>query len=284
MTPPILNANAVDAALANTHIATNAVATPETFWCDLNLNGTRARLANPTTGTHQVGLGISNSTAGSNRTNFETSADTVLDNIPVTVAHIAKPAYLSRAEQNQGITNDHVTQSLIRLFEQDIVAIQAAQITAANFGAADVTCALADFDEVDLQTLIGACASKPRCLLIPNTARAGIVDTLKLGPNGWQYPGVDTIREINAAAGDAHTVLAGPEAFVFIVEKPENFNHYPPGELQIKEITLPVLNIPAWHVTWIDRKSRSSWQSIEAYFGIAPANVAALSYAVLPEE
>ena len=267
--------------ITNTEVATNAVATADTFFCDLNLIGTRARLSKPSTGTHQVPIVLSNSAAASNATNFQ-SGDTVIDNIAVDVAHFSKPAFLSRAEQGHALVNNHVTQSLIRLTELEIATPFTTKMTTALFGATDSAVTTANFDETELQTLIGACASHPRCLLIPNAARAGIVDSLMLGPNGWQYPGIETVREVTASLGDAHTVLASPEAFAFVVEKPEAFNHYPPGELQIKEITLPTLNIPAWHVVWIDRATRSSWQSIELLFGVSPANVNALSYASTP--
>jgi len=275
------NANTVDSALGNRMVTTNAVAVPETFFCDLNQIGTRARMAFPATGVQQVPIALSNTAAASNPTNFQ-AGDTALDNIAVTVAHICKPAYLSRAEQGHSLANEHVTASLIRLVEQDILALVTTAMTAANFGATDSSVTTVNFDEVELQVLIGACGSKPRTLLIPNAARAGIVDTLKLGTNGWQYPGVETIREVSAAMGDAHTVLAGPEAFTFIAEKPDSFNHFPPGELQVKEIILPVLNIPAYCVVWIDRATRSAWQSVELFFGVAPANVAALAYASTP--
>ena len=275
------NSNTVDAALGNRTVTTNAVAVPETFFCDLNQIGTRARMATPATGVQQVPIALSNTAAASNATNFQLG-DTALDNIPVTVAHICKPAFLSRAEQGHSLVNEHVTASLIRLVEQDIFAIVTTAMTAANFGATDSSVTVVNFDETELQTLITACASKPRTLLIPNSARAGIVDSLKLGANGWAYPGVETIREVNAAMGDAHTVLAGPEAFAFIAEKPDSFSHFPPGELAVKEILLPVLNIPAYHVVWIDRATRSAWQSVELFFGVSPANVAALSFASTP--
>ncbi len=275
------NANTVDSALGNRGITTNAVAVPETFFSDLNGIGRRARMPNPAPGVQQVPITLSNTAAASNPTNFQLG-DTTLDNIAVTVAHICKPAYLSRAEQGHSLANEHVTASLIRLVEQDIVTLVTTAMTTANFGATDSSVTTVNFDETELQVLIGACGSKPRTLLIPNAARAGIVDSLMLGPNGWQYPGIETVREVTATLGDAHTVLASPEALAFIVEKPEAFNHYPPGELQIKEIVLPTLNIPAWHVVWIDRATRSSWQSIELLFGVSPANVNALSYASTP--
>lgn len=275
------NANTVDSALGNRGITTNAVAVPETYWCDMNWIGYRARMAIPATGVQQVPLTLSNSAAASNATNFQ-SGDTALDNIAVTVAHYSRPAFLSRAEQGHALVNEHVTESLKRLAAQDIVATQAALVVSATHGAANVSAAVGSITAANLTTLSADCVSTPKTLLTTAAGLGALDGDLQLGSDGYQYPGIQNIREVRGAIGDAHTIVAGPEAFVFIVEKPEAFNHYPPGELQIKEIVLPTLNIPAWHIVWIDRATRSSWQSIELLFGIAPANVNALSYAATP--
>ncbi|GEM_PF-6901801 len=279
---PIFNANTVTGIVAES-IITNAVLPPIVRCAPLPSIGTRGRLKRVQTGKQRMAHVISNTAAQSNPTNHQ-SGDTVVEEIELNVVHISKAAGLTAQEQNIGLNPALLNDGLARLAEQDIWDNHVSPlIAAAGFGAADVSVLPASFDETHLEDLIAACVSMPRALMIQPAARENIASMLQRGPAGWEYPGIDGIYEIGADVGEANTVLAGPEALAYAVEAPP-YTSAPPGEITVKEITLPRLGIPAWQTTWLDRATRSAWQSVELFFGIAPANAAALSYAADPEE
>jgi hypothetical protein len=268
---------------ASSTVALTGLSTSQNFFAQLDSIATRVKLDKPTPGEHQVPFITANTGGQTNPDNYQVG-DSTVDNLPITVALISKALHLTQGERNSGNRPEHLLNSLALLAEADLITLINTQITAVNYGAADSSVTTANFDEPELQALITACAARPRTLLIPNAARAGVVDSLKLGADGiWRYPGIDGgIYEVSGAFADGHTVLAGPEAMIYVAEKPDMVVPLPAGEIKITEILLPTLRIPAWQTSWFDRGTRQSWHSVDLLFGIAPGRVSALSFAATP--
>jgi hypothetical protein len=279
---PIFNSNTITGIVSES-ITRDPVSPPIVRCAPLPSIGTRVRLKQIQIGKQHVPHIISNTAAQSNATNFQ-SGNTEADEIELNVVHISKSSGWSSPELSKGLDTNHISEPLVRLAEQDIWDNHVCpSLAAASFGAADVSSLVADFDETDLETLIAACVSTPRCLLIQPNARKNLADLLQIGPQGWEYPGVASVQEIGADMGDANTVLAGPESFAFAVEQPP-FSSAPPGQIHVHQITLPRLGINAWQTIWFDLATRSAWHCVELFFAIAPALPSALAYAADPEE
>ena len=206
--------------------------------------------------------------------------------IAVDVAHYRKAIHFSSPHRNQGMApGQHLVDAAIANLELELQAVALAKITNATHGAADIESTAANFDTTDLEALAAASTSSPRAALISTAALAGVAQDLKREGGRWIYPGLDNgVFEATLNAGEADVaVVAGSQAFAFIVEKPLGLENLPaPSGLKVSEIVLPRLGIPCWRSEWFDLATREQWISLHLLFGASAADATALSYAAAP--
>jgi len=223
---------------------------------------------------------LSSFTAAATTGSFQ-SGDVTATAIAISVAHYRKTMHFACPERNKGLSpGAHLVDAAISILELELQAVATGKIVNGTHGAADITSTAANFDTADLETLAAASTGSPRAALIAPAAMAGIAQDLKWDGSKWIYPGLNNgVFEATLSAGDADVAIAaGPQAFAYIAEKPLSVERTPTGEAKVTEILLPRLQIPCWKVEWFDLASRQHWISLDLLFGVAAAEVAALSY------
>ena len=277
--------NTVDATLTTSQLAANSVPPAEGFVCPIANIATRARpLGPPRTGKVRCSIASSASSTDSNPANFQENGDASLLDVDIDVDHIVRRFHVRATEGNQGLTTaGHLFEPLIREFEKDVFDLVTLQIQTSYFGDADVSASAAAFSTANLKTLIEANSGNPRTLLVAKAAFLNLAGDLTLGADGlWRYPGVDGGVYEASLSGDGHTVLAGPTALAWHMERPTSFDRIPPNEINVREIVLPRLKIAAWSCWWFDLRTRTNWLSVEGLFGVGKADVGALTFAADP--
>lgn len=277
--------NITNAGLVPVQISANSITPSEPKGAPVAKFGTRVRPIGPaTTGTVEaVKIGAISALA-TDPTTFQ-SGDTTFAKVTLTVSHLAKRGTVAAPEGNLGLSVvNHAQEALARGLATDILGRHLLAITSGAFGAADVTSQPDAFDIADLSAVAAANNGEPRVALVATAAMPTIAPDLKLGSdNVWRYPAIDAGIYETTLTGDADVaIVAGPEALAYLVERPEVFSTYPPAEVQISEILLPVIQIPAWVCKWYDRSARAWWVSVECLHGVAAADATALSYAATP--
>ncbi len=276
----IFNANTIDSALANTTISANAVPTPEAFCAPLKNIATQLRpVGIARTGTIQGPWQISTSAIGTNPTNFQ-SGNGAFDNVAITVNYLSKRGHFRNLESGLGLTTEgHSEESMKRDMEKDLWALAMLVYQGATYGATDVVSAAADFDTTDLENLAKINTGNPRTALVASGALPGIANDLVRENGKWVYPGLSGgIYECLLTGSTADVaIVAGPTSLAFVNEKPVYFQ-VPPGEISFTEVILPRLQIPVWRCEWFAKSSRERWVSFDTLFGIAPAELTAMTY------
>lgn len=278
---PIYNANTVDGTLANTRISSTAIPTTEAFVAPLDNIATRLRPVGPaTTGTIQGPWTTATGTLGSNPTNFQTGNMT-WDNVVLTVNYLSKRNEVASPEAGRGFnTQGHSEESMIRDLEKDLWALVMLVYSSATYGATDLVTTAANFNGAALGTLGKNCAGQPRTAMVASAALPALANDLIRQGEKWVYPGIDGgVYEclLTGATADV-AIVASATSLAYHNEKPP-YPQVPPGEISFSEVILPRLRIPVLRASWIDKASRERWVSFDTLFGVAAAELTAMTYA-----
>lgn len=270
--PKIVNANTVDAALANTVLSGEFVTTMRTYIAPWSAF-TRTVSLSPVSRRQVLEVPLYSS-AGSkqqNATNYE-SGDSVLAPIAVTVAEESKSFHVSRPESNLGLQLAGLVPTNAKVLAEGIHAKMTALMIAANFGAATTIGAASGFDTGELQTILALGKNYDSVrLLLDGGHLAYLLPTTRESfafgePGAYGFDG--GIYKNNLWTGGVANIagfVCGPDAIVNAWGVADGL---PAGEA-ISQTTMDVNGIPFTMSVWFSRASRAVWASFQVMHGCA---------------
>lgn len=270
--PKIVNANTVDAALANTVLSADFVTTMRSYIAPWGAFTRRVELS-PVSRRQVLEVPLYSS-AGSkqqNATNYE-SGDSVLAPIAVTVAEESKSFHVSRPESNLGLALAGLVPTNAKVLAEGIHAKMTALMTNANFGADVVIGLAADFDVTNLPPILalGKNYASAR-LLIDGGHLAYLLPTSRESfvfgePGAYGFDGGIYKNNLwTSGATDICGLVCGPDAIVNAWGVADGL---PSGEA-ISQTTVDVNGIPFTMSVWFSRASRAVWASFQVMHGCA---------------
>ena len=270
--PQVMNANTVDAGLANSILAADFVTTMRTLWAPL-MAFTRSISPSPLSKRQVLNVPLVSSVGSmsTNATNYETG-DTVAATIAVTVNEYNKSFHVSRPEQNLGIQLASLAPTNARVIGEGVVGLVTALMTNANYGADVVIGAAANFDATDLPAILALGSNYDRVtLLLDGGHLAYLLPTSResfafgeAGAYGFDG-GIYKNNLWTNAAADIAGFVCGPDAIVIASGPPLEL---PAGEA-ISTSTTVIGDIPFQTTVWFSRASRAVWSSFTVMFGTA---------------
>lgn len=270
--PGVMNANTVDAALANTVLSGEFVTTMRTYiapWAAF----TRTVSLSPVSRrqTLEVPLYSSAGSKQQNATNYETG-DSVLAPIAVAVAEESKSFHVSRPEANLGLQLAGLIPTNTKVLAEGIHAKMTALMTNGNYGADNVIGAAASFDSADLPAILALGKNFDSCrLLLDGGHLAYLLPTTRehfaFGePGAYGFDGGIYKNNLwTSAATDICGFVCGPDAIVNAWGAADGL---PAGEA-ISQNTVDVNGIPFTISVWFSRASRAVWASMQVMHGCA---------------
>jgi len=269
----IFNANTVDARLANSLLASEAVDTMRSRFAPLGAF-TRSVALSPVSKRQVINVPLVSS-AGSiqnNPTNFETG-DTVAGDIAVTVNQKSKSWTVSGPEQNLGLKLAQLAPTNAKVFGEGVAAVVTALMTNANYGADNVIGTAANFASDDLPAILALGKNFSRAtLLLDGGHLAYLLPTTRehfafgeAGAFGFDG-GIYKNNLWTSAATDICGFVCGPDAIVIASGAPATL---PAGEAMMTESVDVGLGISVTATTWFSRSSRALWGSYDLMFGAA---------------
>ena len=270
--PKIVNANTVDAALANTVLSGEFVTTMRTYiapWAAF----TRTVSLSPVSRRQVLEVPLYSS-AGSkqqNATNYE-SGDSVLAPIAVTVAEESKSFHVSRPESNLGLQLAGLVPTNAKVLAEGIHAKMTALMIAANYGAATIIGTAANFDSADLPAILALGKNYDSCrLLLDGGHLAYLLPTTR---ESFQYGeagaygfdgGIYKNNLWTSGVANICGFVCGPDAIVNAWGVADGL---PAGEA-ISQTTMDVNGIPFTMSVWFSRSTRAVWASFQVMHGCA---------------
>jgi len=270
--PKIVNANTVDATLANTVLSGEFVTTMRNYiapWAAF----TRTVSLSPVSRRQVLEVPLYSS-AGSkqqNATNYE-SGDSVLDPIAVTVAEESKSFHVARPESNLGLQLAGLVPTNARVLAEGIHAKMTALMIAAKFGAATAIGAAINFDKTDLPAILALGKNFERTTLLLDGGHLAYLlpsDKNAFVPGEAGAYGFDGgIYKNNLWTGGVANIcgfVCGPDAIVNAWGVADGL---PAGEA-ISQTTMDVNGIPFTMSVWFSRSTRAVWASFQVMHGCA---------------
>lgn len=270
--PKIVNANTVDAALANTVLSGEFVTTMRTYIAPWSAF-TRTVSLSPVSRRQVLEVPLYSS-AGSkqqNATNYE-SGDSVLAPIAVTVAEESKSFHVARPESNLGLQLAGLVPTNAKVLAEGIHAKMTALMIAANYGAATAIGAAINFDKTDLPAILALGKNYDRCTLVLDGGHLayllpGDKNAYVFGePGAYGFDG--GIYKNNLWTGGVANIcgfVCGPDAIVNAWGVADGL---PAGEA-ISQTTMDVNGIPFTMSVWFSRSTRAVWASFQVMHGCA---------------
>lgn len=270
----VKNANTVDANLANSLVASDAVQTMRTLMAPMAAF-TRSVSINPISPRQVINVPLVSS-AGSmqtNPTNFETG-DTVAADIAVTVNQYSKSFHVSHPEGNiGGINLAALVPTNAMVLAEGVFGLVTTLMSNANYGGDVNIGAAADFSSTDLPAILALGKNYNRCTLIidgghlayllPTTRESFVYG--EAGAYGFDG-GIYRNNYWTGGAADLAGFVCGPDAIVIASGAPAQL---PSGEFLSQESVSIGGGLSVTASTWFSRGSRAMWGSLDVMFGCA---------------
>jgi len=270
--PRILNANTVDAALANTILSGDFVTKMRTLiapWAAW----TRRVVPSPVSRRQTIEVPLV-STAGSmqtNATNYETG-DSTLAPIAVTVAENARSWHMTRPQTNLGLELAALAPTNYQVLAEGLNTKMTALLVSGNYGAATAIGAASGFDSADLPAILALGKNYNRVTLVLDGGHlAYLLPTTRehfaFGEAGaFGFDGGIYKNNLWTSA-EANTVgfVCGPDALVNAWGMADGL---PAGEA-ISQASVDVNGIPFTLSVWFSRATREVWASVCVMHGCA---------------
>jgi ATP-dependent Clp endopeptidase proteolytic subunit ClpP len=216
-----------------------------------------------------------------NATNFETSNDSQLDAVSVTVNQISKLFTVTQAELNQGFALADLAAGSADVFALGISKKITAVMTAANYGAGTTIGTAANFDTSDLPAILALAKNYRQKLLLLDgghlarlqfSAAANTFPDARYGPLNNGFFGFNNILEQNdwtGAIANTAGFVCGQDAIAIAAGLPVGMIA---GEF-IEQRTVESTNgLSVLLSVWYSRSTRSHMASYDIMFGAAAAD------------
>ena len=213
-----------------------------------------------------------------NATNFETSNDSQLDAVSVTVNQISKLFTVTQQELNQGFALADLAAGSADVFALGISKKITAVMTAANYGAGTTIGAAANFDTSDLPAILALAKNYRQKLLLLDgghlarlqfSAAANTFPDARYGPLNNGFFGFNNILEQNdwtGAIANTAGFVCGQDAVAIAAGLPVGMIA---GEF-IEQRTVESTNgLSVLLSVWYSRSTRSHMASYDIMFGAA---------------
>ena len=213
-----------------------------------------------------------------NATNFETSNDSQLDAVSVTVNQISKLFTVTQQELNQGFALADLAAGSADVFALGISKKITAVMTAANYGAGTTIGAAANFDTSDLPAILALAKNYRQKLLLLDgghlarlqfSAAANTFPDARYGPLNNGFFGFNNILEQNdwtGAIANTAGFVCGQDAIAIAAGLPVGMIA---GEF-IEQRTVESTNgLSVLLSVWYSRSTRSHMASYDIMFGAA---------------
>jgi hypothetical protein len=217
----------------------------------------------------EIPICLAGPTVQENATDFE-SGDTEIDNI-----ELADPPQLSvawhssPADRNNGFLAGFAAAKATRALCAAVIDKIFAQVTSANFGAAQVTPA-GVFGQGEFQDLLGIITDPNRVVLLSTAYWKRV--TANMLPVGWSNLHEHT--RWNAAEANTVGFAATPDALIVGASRPADLS--PQRILTQEHITLGDVGLPATFYSWAQHGSRVCWYGIDTIVQATPGNTSGL--------
>lgn len=216
-----------------------------------------------------------------NPTNFATG-DTTLTQVTVTVEHLVEGFGLTDAEWQSGYRLTRLIQAHMESFAAGVFGKVTALITAANFSKVDVT-SVANWKPSTLKAILGQlpCADRYCLWLNPDlyysiaysdTGGCCFILTPDKGPGALGFQSIWPVNVWTGATAGTMGFAFIPRAIVMVAGLPASAVPCSSVYGEERNITVPVLGIPAKVVVWCDPNTRAVRATIETMFGVKPAD------------
>ncbi len=228
----------------------------------------------------------SGATTQKNATNFETSGDSVIDAIPVTIDQYSQSFQISNADLQGGLALDDLVKANVKTFCSTIMGVVLAPVTvakftahpayvssAAAFGFGDMAQLRATIKKADEKNLIldgeyfGAVTNQPGYFQPAGTTPG---DGWK--PFGWDFIGENT--DWAGAGAGVRGLALSPQALGVVCGLPAQAPNSG-NVLQREVIDLPELGIKVAAHTWFSLNTRSLWCSLDLMLGAHESDITA---------
>jgi len=216
-----------------------------------------------------------------NATNFETSNDSQLDAVAVTVNQISKLFTVTQQELNQGFALADLAAGSADVFALGISKKITAVMTSANYGAGTTIGAAANFDTSDLPAILALAKNYRQKLLLLDgghlarlqfSAAANTFPDARYGPLNNGFFGFNNILEQNdwtGAIANTAGFVCGQDAVAIAAGLPVGMIA---GEF-IEQRTVESTNgLSVLLSVWYSRSTRSHMASYDIMFGAAAAD------------
>jgi hypothetical protein len=270
----VFNANTVDVTLVNTLTSATFLTTMRTKMAPLAAFA-RQVAVNPVSARQVINVNLLSSAGATqdNPTNFETG-DTTSTAKAVTLAHVNRSFYTANSEQDLGLELAQKAPTNARIFAEGIMGKVTALMIAANYGAATVIGAAANFDATDLPAILALGKNYDRCTLLLDGGHLAYLlptsrESFVYGEAG-AYGFDGGIYKNNLWTGGVANIagfVCGPDAIVWAAGAPAAG---PAGNgLVSSTVTVPEIGLSVTSNTWYALASRSMWASYDVCFGCA---------------
>lgn len=267
----IMNANTVDAALANTILSGDFVTTMRTY-CAPWTGFTRRVEMSPVSKrqTLEVPLVSSAGSMQTNATNYETG-DTTLAPIAIVTSEYSKSFHITRPQTNLGLQLAAHAPTHAKILGEGLSALFTAEMTNANFGADVVIGAASDFAANDLPAILALGKNYTKVTLVLDGGHLAYLlptshESFKFGePGAYGFDGGIYKNNLwTSAATDIAGLVCGADAICSAWGQADGL---PAGEA-ISQTNVDVEGFPFSSTVWFSRATREVWGSFQIVGGV----------------